>query len=58
MANLHSFKKHVLDPQSKKNEVYELINDEYVLKTVSPKNFTFTLKDGCKAKVDFSDIWE
>jgi hypothetical protein len=38
--------------------VYELINDEYVLKKVSPKNFTFILEDGCKAKVDFSDIWE
>ncbi len=48
----------ILDPQTKKNEVYELLNDEYVLKTVSPKNFTFILEDGCKAKVNFSDIWE
>jgi Uma2 family endonuclease len=48
----------ILDPQTKKNEVYELINEEYVLKTVSPKNFTFILEDSCKAKVDFSDIWE
>jgi Uma2 family endonuclease len=48
----------ILDPQTKKIEVYELVNDEYVLKMVSPKNFTFILEDGCKAKVDFSDIWE
>jgi Uma2 family endonuclease len=48
----------ILNPQTKKNEIYELINDEYVLKTVSPKTFTFILQDGCKAKVDFSDIWE
>jgi Uma2 family endonuclease len=48
----------ILDPQTKKIEVYELINDEYVLKTTSPKNFTFMLEDGCKARVNFSDIWE
>ncbi len=48
----------ILDPQTKKIEVYELVNDEYVLKTTSPKTFSFTLEDGCKAKVDFSDIWE
>jgi Uma2 family endonuclease len=48
----------ILDPQTKKIEVYELVNDEYFLKMVSPKNFTFILEDGCKAKVDFSDIWE
>ena len=48
----------IIDPKTKKIEVYELINDEYVLKTTSPKTFSFTLEDGCKAKVDFSDIWE
>jgi Uma2 family endonuclease len=48
----------ILDPQTKKNEVYELVNHEYVLKIISPKTFSFTLEDGCKAKVDFSDIWE
>ena len=48
----------ILDPQTKKNEVYELVNDEYILKTISPKTFSFILEDGRKAKVNFSDIWE
>lgn len=48
----------ILDPKTKKNEVYELVNNEYTLKTTSPKTFTFLLEDDCKAKVDFSDIWE
>ena len=48
----------IINPQTKKIEVYELINDDYLLVTTTPKNFTFILEDGCKAKVDFSDIWD
>jgi Uma2 family endonuclease len=48
----------ILNPETKKNEVFELLNNEYVLKSTSPKTFTFILEDGCKTKVDFSDIWE
>ncbi len=48
----------IVNPQTKKIEVYELINEAYGLVASTPKNFTFILKDDCKAKVDFSDIWE
>jgi Uma2 family endonuclease len=48
----------LLNPQTKKNEVYELVDEEYTLVASTPKSFTFMLEDGCKAKVDFSDIWE
>ncbi len=48
----------LLNPQTKKIEVYELIKDEYSLVASTPKTFTFILEDGCKAKVDFTDIWE
>lgn len=48
----------ILDPLTQKNEVYELIDGEYILKTTSPKTFTFLLEEDCKAKVDFTDIWE
>jgi Uma2 family endonuclease len=48
----------LLNPQTKKNEVYELVNGEYTLVASTPKSFSFILEDGCKAKVDFSDIWE
>ena len=48
----------IINPQTKKIEVYELIKDEYSLVASTPKTFTFILEDGCKAKVDFTDIWE
>ncbi len=47
----------IINPQTKKVEVYELIKEEYSLVASTPKNFTFILKDGCKAKVNFTDIW-
>lgn len=48
----------ILDPQTMKNEVYELVNTEYALVASTPKSFTFILEDGCKVKVDFTNIWE
>ena len=48
----------ILNPQTKKNEVYELVNAEYALVASTPKSFTFILEDGCKVKVDFTNIWE
>ncbi len=48
----------IVNPQTKKIEVYELINDDYSLVASTPKTFTFILEDGCKAKVDFGEVWE
>jgi Uma2 family endonuclease len=48
----------ILNPQTKKNEIYELVNEEYILVGSTPKTYTFILEDGYKAKVDFSTIWE
>ena len=48
----------ILDPQSKKIEIYEAINNAYSPVSISPNNFVFTFKDSCAADVDFEDIWD
>jgi len=48
----------ILDPQTKKIEIYEAINNAYSPVSISPNNFVFTFKDGCTANVDFKDIWD
>lgn len=48
----------ILDPQMKKIEIYEAINNAYSPVSISPNNFVFTFKDGCTADVDFEDIWD
>ena len=39
----------ILDPQMKKIEIYEAINNAYSPVSISPNNFVFTFKDGCTA---------
>ncbi len=48
----------ILDPQLKKLEIYELLNNTYSPVAISPNNFVFTFDDGCTAGVDFKDIWD
>ena len=48
----------ILDPQLKKVEIYELLNNTYSPVAISPNNFVFTFEDGCTADVDFKDIWD
>jgi Uma2 family endonuclease len=48
----------VLDPQLKKLEIYELLNNSYSPVAISPNNFVFTFEGGCTADVDFEDIWD
>ena len=48
----------ILDPLLKKIEIYEILNDVYSPVAISPTNFIFTFEDGCKADVDFEDIWD
>ena len=47
----------IIEPQMKKIEIYEAINNAYAPVSISP-NFVFTFKDGCTADVDFEDIWD
>ena len=48
----------ILDPQMKKIEIYEAVNNAYSPVSISPNNFVFSFKDGCTADVDFGDIWD
>ena len=48
----------IVDPQTKKIEIYEAINNAYSPVSISPNNFVFTFKDSCTANVDFEDIWD
>ena len=48
----------IVDPQSKKLEVYEYINTQYEPVSVNPEMYLFTLHDNCTADVNLLDIWE
>jgi Uma2 family endonuclease len=48
----------IADPQFKKLEVYQLLNDKYEPVSINPVTYTFTLQDDCIAEVNLSDIWE
>lgn len=46
----------IVDPKSKKIEIYELKVGTYYLMATDPLMIEFTF-DGCKAPVDFTDTW-
>jgi Uma2 family endonuclease len=48
----------IADPQFKKLEVYQLLNDKYEPVSINPVTYTFTLQDDCIAEVNLSDIWD
>ncbi len=48
----------IIDPQFKKIEVYELINNKYEPVAVNPNTYHFILEDDCTATGTFEDIWE
>ncbi len=48
----------IIDPQFKKIEVYQLVNNKYEPVAVNPTNFTFSLEEECEALIEFEDIWE
>ena len=48
----------IADPQFKKLEIYQLINDKYEPVSINPEAYTFSLHDDCTAEVNLSDIWE
>jgi len=48
----------IIDPQFKKVEVYQLINDTYQPVAVNPDFYTFSLEEDCNTDVNLSDIWD
>jgi Uma2 family endonuclease len=48
----------IVDPQFKKIEVYELINNKYEPVAVNPSNYNFLLEENCTINTAFEDIWE
>jgi Uma2 family endonuclease len=48
----------IIDPQFKKIEIYELINNAYAPVAVNPSTYTFTFDDECIANTTFEDAWD
>lgn len=48
----------IVDPQFKKLEVYQLLNNKYEPVTVNPENYRFNLEEDYGAEVNLSDIWD
>ena len=48
----------IADPQFKKTEIYQIVNDKFEPVAVNPESFTFQLEDDCSIEVNFLDIWE
>ena len=48
----------IADPQFKKLEIYQLLNDKYEPVSINPDIYTFILLDNCNAEVNLSDIWD
>jgi Uma2 family endonuclease len=48
----------IADPQFKKLEVYQLLNNKYEPVAVNPQMYTFELHEDCTAEVNLSDIWD
>ena len=48
----------IVDPQIKKIEVYELMNNQYEPVAVNPDTYIFSLEEDCITEVSFTDNWE
>lgn len=48
----------IVDPQFKKTEIYQTVNNKYEPVAITPESFTFQLEEDCSIEVNFSDIWE
>lgn len=47
----------IVDPQFKKTEIYQLVNNQYEPVSLNPDSFGFTFSD-CGIKVNFTNIWD
>lgn len=48
----------IVDPQFKKIEVYQLINNEYQPVAINPDTYNFELEEECMIDVNLTNIWE
>lgn len=48
----------IADPQFKKLEVYQLLNNKYEPVAINPEMYIFELHEDCNAEVNLSDIWD
>jgi Uma2 family endonuclease len=47
----------IVDPDNKTLEIYELINDQYILQSFS-ESFTFSMSEDCSISPRLTNIWE
>ena len=48
----------IIDPQFKKVEIYELVEEKYQPVAVTPAEFEFIVEDNCRFRVQFEGMWE
>jgi Uma2 family endonuclease len=48
----------IVDPQFKKIEVYQFLNDEYKSVFITRDIFDFVFENNCSATINFSNSWE
>ncbi|MBK7884908.1 MAG: Uma2 family endonuclease [Chitinophagaceae bacterium] len=48
----------IIDPQFKKTEIYQLINNKYEPVAINPESYTFNFTQDCTADVNLLNIWD
>ena len=48
----------IIDPQFKKTEIYQLINNKYEPVAINPESYTFNFMQDCTADVNLLNIWD
>ena len=48
----------IVDPQFKKIEVFQLLNNKYEVQTLNSDSFRFSFDENCSATVNFHGLWE
>jgi Uma2 family endonuclease len=48
----------IVDPQFKKMEIYELVEEKYQPVAITPPEFEFIIEGDCRFQIHFDDIWE
>lgn len=48
----------IVDPQFKKIEIYQLIDNKFQPVSITPEQFDFTFKNNCSLPINFTGIWD
>ena len=48
----------IVDPEFKKIEIYQLIDNKFQPVAITPEQFEFTFKNGCSLPVSFAGVWD